>query len=261
MEFEKGDQIAFLNEPMRGYVVDYIDDSNVLVSCDGMEMNVSAQELIRISYIPKVDGKHKFPIKKEDRKIDDLPNLQKDAKTYSKLFVGDRVSFMSDNTLGTILAVINDDEYEVEIEEGFSIPVNRLEIEKIWVDDFEVDEKGLNRQIKKDLRKESVLSSKSNQSSDKFFSHHEIDLHIENIAESWKGLSNFEIVNIQLSFFRKRLFQALEDNEEFLVVIHGVGKGKLKKEIESYLEQFPNISVEPANPKLYGMGASEIRIS
>jgi len=261
MIFKKGDKVAFLNEPLKGVVVDYINDSHVLVDCQGIEMDVSAQELIRITYIPKVEGKHMFPVKKEDRKIDELPDLVKNANDYEKLSVGDQVSFMSDSTRGVIVDIISENEYEVEIEDGFTIPANRLEIEKIWVKDFEVDEKGLKNQIKKDLNKEIKRESKSNRESEKFFSHHEIDLHIENLSDSWSGLSNFEIVTIQLSYFRKRLYRAFENNEEFLVVIHGVGKGVLKQEIDKYLSQFPNITVGPADVKLYGMGATEIRIS
>ena len=74
------------------------------------------------------------------------------------------------------------------------------------------------------------------------------------------GLSNFEIVTIQLSYFKDRFHDALKDNEPSLVVIHGIGKGVLKQEIYNYLAQFPNIKVGPADAKLYGMGASEIRI-
>ena len=39
-----------------------------------------------------------------------------------------------------------------------------------------------------------------------------------------EGLSNFDILSIQLSSFRKRFNQALVNNEHLLVVIHGVGK-------------------------------------
>ena len=64
MVFQKGDKVSFLNEALNGVVVDYINDSRVLVDCQGIEMDVSAQELIRITFIPKVEGKHIFPIKK-----------------------------------------------------------------------------------------------------------------------------------------------------------------------------------------------------
>ena len=261
MKFKKGDLVAFINEPMRGVVVDCIDDHHVIVDCDGLEMDVSSKELIPITYVPKVDGKYKFPVKKKNRKIDDLPNLEKNTEDYAKLAVGDRVSFMNDQTSGVIVSIINDKEYEVEIEDGFAIPAHRLEIEKVILDDFKVDEKGLRTQLKKDLAKKVKKTSKSNPLPASFFEHHELDLHIENLVDTWKGLSNFEIVNIQLSHFRKRLFQAFENNEEFLVVIHGVGKGKLKEQIDKYLDQFPNITVRPADVKLYGMGATEIIIN
>lgn len=260
MEFKKGDKVAFLNEPLKGIVIDCINDTYVLIDCEGIEMDVPKQELIRINYIPKVEGKHVFPIKKGDKTIDEIPNLDKEVEDYKQLSVGDQVSFMSDNTKGKIVSILNNQEYEVEIEEGFTIPANRIEIEKIWITDIEVDEQGLSRQIKKDLKKEISKSSISNQTAPHYFNHNELDLHIENIRDSWQGLSNFEIVTAQLSHFRKRLHQALEDNEPSLVVIHGIGKGVLKQEIYKYLAQFPNITVGPADAKLYGMGASEIRI-
>ena len=260
MEFKKGDKVAFLNEALKGIVIDSINETHVLVVCNGIEMDVSKQELIRINYIPKIEGKHVFPIQKEDKTIDELPNLDKNIKDYKKLAVGDQVGFMSDNTKGVIVSILNDQEYEVEIEDGFSIPVNRLEIEKIWLTDITLDERAVRDKIKKDLKKEEVRLSKSNKTAQKYFNHNELDLHIENIRDSWSGLSNFEIVTAQLNHFRKRLHQALEDNEPSLVVIHGVGKGVLKQEIYKYLLLFPNISVGPADVKLYGMGASEIRI-
>tara|TARA_B110000908_G_C10198597_1_gene424203 strand:+ start:490 stop:1275 length:786 start_codon:yes stop_codon:yes gene_type:complete len=260
MVFQKGDKVSFLNEALNGVVVHYINDSHVLVDCQGIEMDVSAQELIRITFIPKVEGKHVFPIKKEDKQIDEIPNLQRKASDYKKLSIGDLVSFMSDNTKGTIVAILPKNEYEVELEDGFSIPATRIEIEKIWVKDFSVDEKAIQGKIKKDLKKITSPISIAHQAAPKYFQHNEVDLHMESILDSCKGMSNFEIVTVQLNHFRKRLHEALQDNEPHLVVIHGVGKGVLKREIYKYLEQFPNIKVLPADVKLYGLGASEIRI-
>ena len=260
MVFQKGDKVSFLNEALNGVVVDYINDSHVLVDCQGIEMDVSAMELIKITFIPKVEGKHVFPIIKEDKQIDVIPNLKRKSSDYKGLAVGDKVSFMSDNTKGTIAALLSKDQYEVELDDGFSIPASRVEIEKIWVDDFSVDTKSIKGKIKKDLKKEKSTSSVPHKSAPKYFQHNEIDLHMESLMDSYKGLSNFEIVTIQLNHFRKRLHEALQDNEPNLVVIHGVGKGVLKQEIYKYLEQFPNIKVGPADVKLYGLGASEISV-
>ena len=258
MLFKKGDKIAFLNEPLKGVVIDYIGASQVLVECRGIEMSVSVSEIIRITHIPKVEGKHIFPVKKADRSIDESPNLDRNVSDYNRLKVGDLVNFMGDNSKGKVVAILPENNYEIEIEAGFTIPVNRLEIEKIWVQDIEVDDKQLKRQKKIDESKSSNRVSKSHQAPSKFFHDHEIDLHIENLNHSSMDLTNFDIVSIQLSSFRKRFNQALMNNEPFLVVIHGVGKGVLRQEIYKYLRQFPDIKVGPADSKKYGMGASEI---
>ena len=130
MVFNKGDKVAFLNEPLKGVVIDCISTSQVLVECKGIEMAVSVNEIIRITHIPKVDGKHIFPVKKADRSIDESPNLVRNASDYNKLKVGDFVNFMSDNSKGKVVAILSDNNYEIEIEAGFTIPANRLEIEK-----------------------------------------------------------------------------------------------------------------------------------
>ena len=260
MEFRAGDKVSFLNEPLHGIVLSVLNDSHVIVECNGIEMDVSSREIIKVSFIPKVAGKHMFPIKKEDKKMDELPDLKKVNVTSNKLSIGDTVSFMSDNTKGKIIAINSPFDYEVELEDGFSIPANRLEIEKIWLEDFSVNPKDIKSKIKKDLNREKPLFSTPHKSSPKYFQHNEVDLHMESILDSCRGLSNFEIVTIQLTYFRERFHEALKDNEPFLVVIHGIGKGVLKQEIYNYLAQFPNIKVGPADAKLYGMGASEIRI-
>ena len=260
MLFKKGDKIAFLNEPLKGVVVDCISSFQVLVECKGIEMSVSVSEIIPITHIPKVEGKHIFQVKKADRSIDEFPNLDRNGSDYNKLKVGDLVNFMGDNSQGKVVAILPENNYEIEIDAGFTIPVNRLEIEKKWVQDIEFDEKQLKRQKKIDKNKSSNRVSKSHKAPSKFFHNHEIDLHIENLIESWMGLSNFDIVSIQLSSFRKRFNQAIVNNEPFLVVIHGVGKGVLRNEIYNYLRQFPDIKVGPADTKIYGLGASEIRI-
>ena len=86
-----------------------------------------------------------------------------------------------------------------------------------------------------------------------------IDLHIEKITNDWKHLSNFEILTIQLKEFEKWYNLAVANKQPSLIVIHGVGKGKLKEEIHEILKS----KVEVKNfinqyDARFGYGATEI---
>lgn len=86
-----------------------------------------------------------------------------------------------------------------------------------------------------------------------------VDLHIEKLTDSWKGLSNFEKLTLQLNAFEKYFQLALQHHQSMLIVVHGVGTGKLrdeihdilrlKKEVKSFVNQF--------HPS-FGYGATEI---
>ncbi len=261
MMFKKGNKVAFINEPLKGVVIESINDSYVRINCDGIEMDVHHTELIVIQHIPKIDGKHKFPIQKADKRIDDMPDISSITTNNSPLSLGDEVMFMSDNSRGIIRSIISNDQYEVEIDKDFCIPVHRIEIEKIKMNKININDKQLKQKLQNIVHKKSVKNSKPHKESESDSLYYELDLHIEKLTNSWKDLSNFEIVSIQLDYFQKRLFEALKDNEPSFVVIHGIGRGVLKDEIQKLLLQFPNISMKPASSKNYGMGASEIIIS
>lgn len=86
-----------------------------------------------------------------------------------------------------------------------------------------------------------------------------IDLHIEKIFGAPTGLSNFDIMQIQLAYFEKYYKLAVANMQPKLIVIHGVGTGALrneihqilatKKEVKSYVNQY--------HPD-FGFGATEI---
>jgi len=86
-----------------------------------------------------------------------------------------------------------------------------------------------------------------------------VDLHIEKLTDSWKHLSNFEILTIQLRAFEKYYDLAIAHRQPMLTIIHGVGTGKLKDEIHESLRLKKEVKsfVNQYNP-LYGYGATEI---
>lgn len=86
-----------------------------------------------------------------------------------------------------------------------------------------------------------------------------VDLHIEKISNDWKGLSNFEIINLQLKEFEKWYDLAVAHHQPSLIVIHGVGKGRLKEEIHDILKTKREVKyfVNQYDPR-FGYGATEI---
>ena len=86
-----------------------------------------------------------------------------------------------------------------------------------------------------------------------------IDLHIEKLTDNWKGLSNFEILTIQLSNFEKYYQLAIAHHQPNLIVIHGVGTGKLRNEIHEILKTKKEVkSFANQYHENFGFGATEI---
>ena len=88
----------------------------------------------------------------------------------------------------------------------------------------------------------------------------EIDLHIEELVDSINGMSNAQIVQIQMSHFLKNLDEAIALRLKKLIVIHGIGTGRLKAEVYKALQNYPKLKYQDASYAKYGFGATEILI-
>jgi hypothetical protein len=86
-----------------------------------------------------------------------------------------------------------------------------------------------------------------------------VDLHIEKITDDWKGLSNHEIVAMQLKTFEKYYDLAVAHMQPSLIVIHGVGTGRLREEVHEQLKHRNEVKtfVNQYHPA-FGYGATEI---
>jgi hypothetical protein len=87
----------------------------------------------------------------------------------------------------------------------------------------------------------------------------ELDLHIEKIAEDWNSLSNFEMLSLQIQTFEKYLDLAIAHRQPSMVVIHGLGTGRLRDEVHELLRLKKQVKsfVNQYDPR-YGYGATEI---
>jgi len=88
----------------------------------------------------------------------------------------------------------------------------------------------------------------------------EIDLHIHELLEDFRGLSNAEMLNIQMETFHRELTSGLKNHDiKKMVFIHGVGAGTLKNELRKALQSdYPQLYFQDASFKEYGFGATMI---
>jgi dsDNA-specific endonuclease/ATPase MutS2 len=187
--------------------------------------------------------------------------------------VGDKVCFLNEQGGGIIRKVSNQNIAYVEIEHGFEIPVPFKELVKVnsSESDFvykEPQETNANinslssshfflhagQKSNDGVRKESKRKLKG---SDLTL---EIDLHIENLVNSHRFLTNGEIIVIQLNHFQSKLEYAIRKKMQKVIIIHGVGNGILKTEIRKILSNYSSISYYDAPFHKYGYGATEVRI-
>lgn len=86
-----------------------------------------------------------------------------------------------------------------------------------------------------------------------------IDIHIEKLSNDWKKLTNFEILTLQLNTFEKYYNLALAHHQPNLIVVHGIGTGKLREEIHEILKSKKEVKtfVNQYHHN-FGFGATEI---
>jgi hypothetical protein len=88
---------------------------------------------------------------------------------------------------------------------------------------------------------------------------YEVDLHIENLVSDVKGLSNAEMMIIQLETLQRYVQLAIVHRQERMVVIHGLGKGKLRDEVHALLKTTKYVArYKNEWSGKYGFGATEI---
>ncbi len=86
-----------------------------------------------------------------------------------------------------------------------------------------------------------------------------VDLHIEKLHDGWEHMGNFEILTLQLQEFQKWYDLSVAHKQPSLIIIHGVGTGKLRDEIHDILKTKKEVKhfINQYDPR-FGYGATEI---
>jgi len=86
----------------------------------------------------------------------------------------------------------------------------------------------------------------------------EVDLHINQLVESVIGLSNAEILQIQMKTFHEAMTDAITNKAGKVILIHGIGNGTLKAAIRESLDIQYKLKYEDASFREYGFGATMV---
>ncbi len=86
-----------------------------------------------------------------------------------------------------------------------------------------------------------------------------VDLHIEKLTDDYTRMNNFEMLTLQLKTFEKFYDLAVAHHQPHLIIIHGIGTGRLRDEVHDALRLKREVSyfVNQYHPA-YGYGATEI---
>ncbi|MCK9208973.1 MAG: DUF2027 domain-containing protein [Salinivirgaceae bacterium] len=111
---------------------------------------------------------------------------------------------------------------------------------------------------KKEQKEEKPVFSSSKEKESKII---EVDLHIHELMDDFRGLTNAEILEIQMSHFKTQLNEAQRNGIKRIVFIHGVGNGVLKMEIRKELDRLKSkLSYQDASFREYGYGATLVQL-
>lgn len=168
--------------------------------------------------------------------------------------IDDAISGTVTKVSGTTITIEDTDGFEFRFEKNELMIVSSSQ--KLDNAIYDADIESVKREKEIPRRKTSLSVKPKERHAPKF----EVDLHIHQLTDSTKGMTNFDMMNLQLDTARKQLEFAIRKRIPKMVFIHGVGEGVLRQELETLLGRYNNIQFYDADYKTYGIGATEVRI-
>ena len=165
--------------------------------------------------------------------------------------IGEKVAAINELVQGTVLRNAGD-KVIILCEDGFEREFECTELVKIskwdhWIGepDPQTPKKAVERNSKE---KEQAVGKVK-----------EVDLHLHEITDHEKGLSNHDKLRLQLEVAERELKKAIRRKCKKIVFIHGRGQGVLRLELHRLLGKYP-VEFHDASYLEYGQGATEVRI-
>jgi len=176
--------------------------------------------------------------------------------------VGEKVVFLNEAGGGIIRSFIKGNLYVVEDDSGFERKHRAIDLGRIHCEDYKIDDDhiALMHEEASFTKVNHVVLKEQLTGRRRPIDVWEIDLHIEEITDSNRGLSNSQILSKQMSAFKIFFNKARAKSIRKVIVIHGVGEGVLKEEVRLYLDCIDGIEFYDADFREYGKGATAIKM-
>ncbi len=178
-----------------------------------------------------------------------------------KIKIGDLVETIDDNIVGvvsdiagSVITIKDNDGFELQFEAHELLLKSSDKNLKNAVINTDID--SVKREKENRKRKQKKAPKPKKRHVPKLV----IDLHIHHLTDSTKGMTNFDMLNLQIDTARRQLEFAIKNRIPKMVFIHGVGEGVLRQELETLFRRYNNVSCYDADYKTYGLGATEVRI-
>jgi len=173
--------------------------------------------------------------------------------------LGDRVEVLDDTISGVVIRIAGN-EITFESDEGFELSYASNELVKVdSEDEIRISNASISRakSEKENPKKKKIPAQrKKERNAPKM----EVDLHINQLIKSSKGMTNHDILNLQLETAKRQLEFVIRKRIQKVVFIHGVGEGVLKEELRYLFRRYDNLKYYDAEYQKYGLGATEVYI-
>ena len=157
--------------------------------------------------------------------------------------IGDKVSFLNEKGSGVITNILSNFRVLVMNGDGFEISFPIAELVPVTDKSaYKVDSKKMDE---KEIRPPKLSYDEA----------WEVDLHLSEVLDSGREMTDHEKLLAQLKYFRKCLDIAIAHRIKKIIFIHGVGKGTLKQEIIHALKKYERTRHYQSPFKKYGFGA------
>lgn len=179
------------------------------------------------------------------------------SKTFQ---IGDRVAVLDEQEEGVVIAVQDD---QITIENTYEIMMTYNVNELVKINNTSIMDGFISTKTIGLSSKEGELSKKNQKpnfkTDKKAIPAIEKDLHIEKLVAKPGRMNTYEILNFQVNEAKKIIDFAIRNRHPRLILIHGVGDGILRAELEFLVKQYDQAWFTDADYVKYGQGAMEVR--